>query len=74
MAYLDHSRTATPGASALVRVLRALDDFTASYRRWSAARRRDELVYRLSDRELQDIGLTRTPRLEPRYSPYSARV
>lgn len=74
MAYLDPSRHASDGASRLSRLGRAVDDFTAAYRRWSAARRRDELLCQLTDRELDDVGMNRAARIETRYSPFSARV
>lgn len=76
MAYVNTTRPAPFGALTVFAVVRACESVLVTLRRRLIKSRTEAALQQMTDRELADIGLTRTMRgLDViRYSPFSARV
>ena len=59
MAYFDTARTAPFGAITTFRALTGIERAAAAFRAWNMARKTEAQLARLSDHELEDIGLHR---------------
>ena len=59
MAYFDGNRAAPFGAITIYRIVRFFDGLIRSLDAWRAARATDRALRQLSDRELDDLGLSR---------------
>lgn len=59
MAAIETSRTAPLGAISIFRLVQVADRATATLRNWNDARITRKALGKLSDRELDDIGLCR---------------
>lgn len=59
MAAIETSRTAPLGAISIFRLVQAADRTAAALRNWNDARITRKALGKLSDRELDDIGLCR---------------
>ncbi|MSU88426.1 DUF1127 domain-containing protein [Rhodobacteraceae bacterium 2CG4] len=61
------------GAHVIYRLVRAVEDLTGAYHRWTRRQRTAEMLAALSDHELDDVGMIRGERMAPRYSMLAAR-
>ncbi len=59
MAMIETSRTAPLGAVSVYRIVNVFDGLYAAFRNWVVARQTETALRALTDRELDDIGLTR---------------
>ena len=59
MANYETSRTAPFGAISIFRAVQSVSGFVETLSAWREARRTRKALARLTDRELDDIGLTR---------------
>jgi len=73
MAHPIAPRPAPFGAHTVYRLVRMIEEATTIYRRWDARQRTAEILDALSDRELNDVGMTRANRMGTRYSMFAAR-
>lgn len=73
MAHPIAPRPAPFGAHTVYRLVRVFEEAASIYRRWDARQRTAEILDALSDRELNDVGMTRANRMGTRYSMLAAR-
>jgi uncharacterized protein YjiS (DUF1127 family) len=74
MAYFDTPRTAPLSAIGTARVQRVFSSPLVALQRWVNARRTEVVLARMTERELNDLGLKRVQEFGFRYSQVSARV
>ena len=60
MAYYDTTRTAPFGAITAFRAVTGIERALAAVKTWNVTRRTENELSKLSDRELDDIGLNRS--------------
>ncbi|MEO0911506.1 MAG: DUF1127 domain-containing protein [Pseudomonadota bacterium] len=59
MAMIESPRTAPFGAISVYRAVSAVDALYTAFRNWAIARQTEKTLRALTDRELDDIGLSR---------------